>query len=255
MDEFWQVVAEIGLEIHPQRINSISRKINSLDSIQQIDQIKSGFWGDRELALFDRLRVAWGKVPYTSPAEVSSALYAASATSSVIESRNVVELVWTGPSTGLVPVRHTEQVLREVIAYATKRIFLVSFVAYEVDTIIKALQEAVARQVRIDVLLESPSQRGGHVSFDSITAMKSSIPAANVYTWMTKPDSYVQVGSVHAKCAVADSAVAFVTSANLSQAAMEKNMELGVLVRGGAVPQKLEQHLDYLVTTGVVQRV
>jgi phosphatidylserine/phosphatidylglycerophosphate/cardiolipin synthase-like enzyme len=40
-----------------------------------------------------------------------------------------------------------------------------------------------------------------------------------------------------------------VTSANLSDAAMERNMELGVLLRGGQVPGLLERHLAALVTT------
>jgi cardiolipin synthase A/B len=61
--------------------------------------------------------------------------------------------------------------------------------------------------------------------------------------------------SVHAKCAVADGAVAFITSANLSTAAMERNMELGVLIRGGTIPDNLDRHLDALVTTGIVERV
>ena len=63
------------------------------------------------------------------------------------------------------------------------------------------------------------------------------------------------IGSVHAKCAVADDRIAFLTSANLSEAAMERNMELGVLVRGGHLPEELHRHLEALVKTGVVTRV
>lgn len=46
-----------------------------------------------------------------------------------------------------------------------------------------------------------------------------------------------------------DGGVAFVTSANLTQAAMEWNMELGVLSPGGKVPLQLERHLEALITT------
>ena len=60
--------------------------------------------------------------------------------------------------------------------------------------------------------------------------------------------------AVHAKCAVADSKLAFITSANLTTAAMERNMELGMLIRGGSVPQQLRQHLAALVNTKVVIR-
>jgi phosphatidylserine/phosphatidylglycerophosphate/cardiolipin synthase-like enzyme len=37
---------------------------------------------------------------------------------------------------------------------------------------------------------------------------------------------------MHAKAAVADSSTAFLTSANLTEAALERNMELGVLIHG-----------------------
>jgi hypothetical protein len=38
-------------------------------------------------------------------------------------------------------------------------------------------------------------------------------------------------------------------SANVSDAAMEWNMELGVLLRGGQLPGQLDRHLAALVTT------
>jgi phosphatidylserine/phosphatidylglycerophosphate/cardiolipin synthase-like enzyme len=158
----------------------------------------------------------------------------------------------------LVPIRHTEQVLCEVIESARHRIFLVSFVAYEVETIMKALQAAVGRGVRIDVLLEASKDHGGKVSVDSVRTMRDRIPDANVFVWTgdggKMPDGR-PIGSVHAKCAVADGRVAFLTSANLSQAAMERNMELGVLVRGGHLPEELHRHLDALVKTDIVKPV
>jgi phosphatidylserine/phosphatidylglycerophosphate/cardiolipin synthase-like enzyme len=56
-------------------------------------------------------------------------------------------------------------------------------------------------------------------------------------------------GTMHAKCAVADGSLAFVTSANLTRAALERNIELGLLIRGGDVPKDLHRHLDNLVAT------
>jgi len=52
------------------------------------------------------------------------------------------------------------------------------------------------------------------------------------------------------KAAVADSRVAFLTSANLTEAALERNMELGVLVRGGKLPTEIEHLIDSLVESG-----
>jgi len=36
---------------------------------------------------------------------------------------------------------------------------------------------------------------------------------------------------------------------------MENNMELGVLIRGGNLPENLDNHLRALITTGVVSKI
>jgi phosphatidylserine/phosphatidylglycerophosphate/cardiolipin synthase-like enzyme len=158
----------------------------------------------------------------------------------------------------MVPVRHTEQVLCEVIESASSRLFVVSFVAYEVPSIIEALQDAAARKVRVDILLESSTDQGGKVTVDSFKTMKAAVPSANLYVWHAgdgekTPAAYT--GAVHAKCAVSDGKLAFITSANLSTMAMERNMELGVLVRGGHLPDELHRHLEALVATELVERI
>ena len=192
-----------------------------------------------------------------SPSDVASALQGASATAILRENRGAVELVWTGPSTGQVPVRHTEQVLCEVIEAAKRRLFLVSFVAYEVDSIIRALHGAIGRQVQIDVLLESSDKHGGRVTYDYVKAMKSILPSIDVYVWSSNRKSLPGQlsGAVHAKCAIADGELAFITSANLASAAMERNMELGVLVKGGELPIELHRHLEALISTKVIEKV
>ena len=42
---------------------------------------------------------------------------------------------------------------------------------------------------------------------------------------------------MHAKAVIADRSVAFVTSANLTGSAMDHNLEVGVLMRGGTARQ------------------
>jgi phosphatidylserine/phosphatidylglycerophosphate/cardiolipin synthase-like enzyme len=58
-----------------------------------------------------------------------------------------------------------------------------------------------------------------------------------------------------AKAAVADSRVAFLTSANLTEAALERNMELGVLIRGGTLPASIDRLIDALLESGELQEV
>lgn len=257
MDDMWQVVAELAVEFHPERLSALATKVASIQSVNQFQMLRSAFGPYAEHDLFERLESAWRGNESLTPTELAFALKAASATSALSEKCGMTQLVWTGPSTGLVPIRHTEQVLCELIESARERLFLVSFVAYEVGAVLRALRMAGERHVQLDILLESSVGHGGKVTYDSVKNMKESLPDANVYIWGNdkKEEAGLAGGAVHAKCAVADARMAFVTSANLSVAAMERNMECGVLVTGGSLPTALHRHLEALITTEVVERI
>lgn len=254
--DIWQVIADIGIELHPDRVNAIADKIAGLSSVDEFYKASSGFGPAANKPMMNALEKAWKKDPGVSPLELAAALRGASGTASIMEKREAVEMVWTGPFTGLVASRHTEQVLLEVIGSARWRLFIVSFVAYNIDSVKKALQDAAGRNVKIDILLESSKAHGGKIDIDSMDTFKKAVPSANVYAWNSKSKSSAPWnGAVHAKCAVADGCLAFITSANLTRAAMENNMELGVLVKGGELPLELHRHLEALVATKIVEKV
>lgn len=256
-NELWGVIAELGFELHPDRIDAVATKIEGLGSVEQFTIVRPLFGPSFDKTIIDRFDHAWNAT-HLQPSEIASALRGASFTATLHESKGSIEMVWSGPSTGLVPIRHSEQVLCEVIDAAVQNLFVVSYVVYEVEAISKALTNAARRNVKIDVLLERSTENGGKVTVDSINKIRETIPSANIYIWDGKkgidvPGSYP--GSVHAKCAVADNSIAFITSANLSPAAMERNMELGVLVKGGHLPDELHQHLTALVMSNTVKLV
>jgi hypothetical protein len=55
--------------------------------------------------------------------------------------------------------------------------------------------------------------------------------------------------------AVADSRFLFLSSANLTEYASSINMELGILVAGGPLPQQVEAQSDTLIGNGMLLRV
>lgn len=57
---------------------------------------------------------------------------------------------------------------------------------------------------------------------------------------------------MHAKCAVADGARLLVSSANLTEFALNMNMELGLLVRGEELPGRVVEHLNHLIRERVL---
>jgi phosphatidylserine/phosphatidylglycerophosphate/cardiolipin synthase-like enzyme len=60
-------------------------------------------------------------------------------------------------------------------------------------------------------------------------------------------------GLMHVKCAIADRECNFLTSATLSGNAMAINMELGVCIHGGPLPEQVERPFDDLLARGDLQ--
>jgi len=254
--DIWKVASDIAIEFHSDRVNAIADRISSLSSVKEIYTASLGFGPSANKSLKNELENVWEKNPNILPLEVAAALRGASVAAATMRKREAVEMVWTGPHTGLVGSRHTEQVLLEVIKSAQNRLFIVSFVAYNIDSVLLAMREAMGRNVKIDILFESSKNHGGKIDIDSMETFKSFLPSANTYSWVVKQESVNgYIGAVHAKCAVADGSLAFITSANLTKAAMENNMELGVLIRGGNIPNELDRHLNALVSTKIIRKI
>ena len=201
-------------------------------------------------AAISRVVAEWAHV-LVSGDEVSGMLLGAAEARVRAEHELSAELVWTGPTTRFVPTRRTEQVLLDLIDSATSEFFLVSFVAYDVASVLAALNDAARRGVRLRILLEASTSHGGTLNYDPAAAMRSRVPSAELFTWKEKPEPFVD-GKVHAKVAVVDRARAFITSANLTGHALEKNMEAGVLLNGGPLPKVLSDHLQALIDVGVI---
>ena len=128
-------------------------------------------------------------------------------------------------------------------------------VAYKVPRVVESLRNAVERGVDVRVVLEVEEKGGGKVSFSAFAAMGDAVPGARLYLWppeVRQRDQQGRYGSLHAKCAVADGELALVSSANLTEYALELNMELGVLVRGGSVPRRILEHFDDLMRMGIL---
>ena len=248
MSDLDRAIARLALELHPDRLLALAAAVSKTGAGNTAAALTNDGAGIPS-GLLQGIRMAWQLAP-CSETELAAKLQTAAAVAALAGSLSSSELVWTGPSSGLVAVRHTEQVLTGLINGAQSQIFLVSFVAYNVASVINALARAAARGVRTRVLLERSEAAGGNVTVDSLALIRSKIPTAAFYEWDQSVGGDQFTGaSVHAKCAVADGREAFVSSANLTGAAMERNMEAGVLLRGGPLPAQLQNHLLSLVTT------
>lgn len=170
-----------------------------------------------------------------------------------------VELVWTGPDVSVHPFRRTEQAILQVLDSARQRITLVSFAVYKIGNVRDALVRAAARGVRLTVVVETPDDLDGAAEYSTIRALGAEVTAcAAVYYWprdRRRQNDAGKVGSLHVKAAVADSRCLFVSSANLTQYAFNLNMEMGVLMTGGDLPAKVQDHFDGMIGTGILELI
>lgn len=170
-----------------------------------------------------------------------------------------VELVWTGPDTEQTPFRRTEQAILQVLESAKTRIKLVSFAVYRIPNIGMALVRAVKRGVRLTVIIETPDKIAGQSEYSTIQALGQEVAACStVYYWPKENRPHGEnnkAGILHVKCVVADGEWLFISSANLTQQAFTINMELGMLVRGGSMPIRVEEQFEQLIKNGHLMKV
>lgn len=253
MEKLLDAVAAVVCLVSPEKVQAIASRIRRTET-SKANRALSGVVGTPAAAgLVDQLIDAWRETTVSSE-ELASMLQAAGHVFTKAANQQSTELVWTGPMTPFVSARRTEQVLLQVINAAEQTLFITSFVAYDVSTIVKALNAASDRGVAISMLLELSQDHGGSITFDAIGKMKGLVPSAQLYAWREKGGSFSD-GRVHAKVAVADGIACFITSANLTGYAMEKNMEAGVLIRGGHIPKLLDDHLRSLVDAKMIFRI
>lgn len=248
--ELLDIIAVVVSQLPYEKIEAIAEKLKKDRDIDPTSSLHSISGTPIAKVAIDHLVQAIKKNP-VSANELAVMLLSAGYAFQKMRNNQSIELVWTGPKTPFVSPRRTEQALLEVINAAQRTLFIMSFVAYEIPTIMKALAEAAERDVEISMLMELSRDHGGSIDIDALGKMKKVLPAAYLYVWKEKGEGFDD-GRVHAKTAVSDGNRCFITSANLTGFAMERNMELGVLVTGGDIPQLLENHLRSLIDTKTI---
>ena len=165
-----------------------------------------------------------------------------------------IESVWSGPRTHAVPVRSTAQVLVALVAEAEHELMLTTYSAKSYSPLLDALTKAVARDVSVMVIVETLQGAGGALAGAEPAHAFASV--AGVELWHWPPGERAEDGAkMHAKVAVADRRSLLVSSSNLTQSGVDRNMEAGLLVRGGAARRRAAEHLAELRARGVLARL
>ena len=155
--------------------------------------------------------------------------------------------------------RHTQPALLDLINRAKTQLTVVSYVVYKVPIVTTAVVEAARRGVHVRLILEDAQASDGKVAVNALASLGPEVVAhAKVFVWPAdrRPaDGVGHHGSLHAKCAIADRDWLLISSADLTEYAFTLNMELGLLIRGGPLPGRVDDYFSSLIDSRALQRI
>ncbi len=182
------------------------------------------------------------------------------------EPGEAIDLVWTGPETAGISNRDTGVVVRELFSHATRSVLIAGYVVYQGKQVFRALAERMAELPELAVRMFFNVERGRDTSLDS-EVVKRFLHRFRTREWPGErlPELFydprsldsdrLRRGSLHAKCVVVDLEVAFVSSANFTEAAQQRNVEAGVLIRSRRFAEKLSAHFRALADAGHFRKI
>ena len=236
-----------------ERVRGVDTVRGSLSSV--VSTLPSSRYRDRASKFLDVWRQEGAAV---SPEAAALAILAAASSAEAAQQDQTIELVWTGPESGVFPVRRTEQALLQVITAARESLLVVSYAVYKIAKVSEELIRASERGVRVQLVIESPEHLSPEETYSTLRQLGSGVTkVCEVYLWppdQREQDELGKIGKFHAKCAVADDRLLFVSSANLTDQAFSLNAELGVLITGGETGSMVARHFEALIQRGVLRR-
>lgn len=201
-----------------------------------------------------------------SPPHLAMLLNAAAEAAEARAGQTSAELVWTGPELPGVSSRDTSVVVRELWAQAEHDVIVSTFVIQGIESVFLPLAERMSERPDLRVRLFLHIGRTPRdTSLDS--ELLREFTANFTKRWPTdrRPEVYYDPRGLstdpatratwHAKCVAVDDELAFVTSANFTEWAQDRNVEAGVLVRSRSFNAQLRQQFDSLVRAKLVARL
>ncbi len=181
--------------------------------------------------------------------------------------RDLFDLVWTGPETGGIANRDTGVVVRELFHTANKSVMLAGYAIYQGHMVFRALADRMEQIPDLNVRMFLDVRRPDGESCSEAEVVRRFAARFKEKDWPGRrfPELYYDPRSVdldprrraslHAKCIVIDEIQAFISSANFTEAAQLRNIEVGVLVRSAALACQLMQHFETLAAARLLKPI
>ena len=151
------------------------------------------------------------------------------------------DLVWTGPEVPGLHARDTRRVFEELLGSAERSVLASTYAFFDGPRAFQVLAHRMEARPTIDVtlLLNIQRKRGDTTAANQLVRRFADRFWSTEWPGTVRPSVYYDpraleldgpAGVLHAKAVVVDDQFVFVTSANLTEAAFDRNIELGLLL-------------------------
>lgn len=180
----------------------------------------------------------------------------------------LIDLVTTGPEAGTAASRDTGVVVRELFANANESVLVAGYAVYQGRRVFQALANRMLERPEMKVQLFLDVRRGPGDTSRADEVVKCFAEYFSRHDWpQERPlpelyyfppsleDSAEKRAALHAKCVIVDGQRVFVSSANFTEAAQNKNIEVGLLVNSSSIAERIARHFQFLLAQGMLQPV
>jgi phosphatidylserine/phosphatidylglycerophosphate/cardiolipin synthase-like enzyme len=190
---------------------------------------------------------------------------AATAVEARFEREAAAELVWSGPETEYAHSRGTRVVLDELFSSAKRSVLVSTYIFQRPEHVFAGLAARLdaAADVTARIFL-NVERKPGDTRLET-GLLHEFVGRLAQWPGDRRPEIYYDPRGIsidpesraswHAKCVLVDDEVAFVTSANFTDWAQERNVEAGALIRSRAFATQLRLQFDALVQIKAVKRL
>jgi len=173
------------------------------------------------------------------------------------------DLVWSGPEVPGLHARDTRRVYEELLGSAERSIWASTYAFFDGPSAFGVLARRLdaMSELRVTLLLNIQRKRGDTTSAEHLVRAFADRFWKTDWPGELRPRVYYDPraleldgpgGVLHAKAVVADDEAVFVTSANLTEAALDRNIELGLLIRDRALAESVSSHFRVLIDRGLL---
>ncbi len=171
----------------------------------------------------------------------------------------VVELVTTGPEAPGTINRDTSVVVRDLFRQAKESVLIVGYAIYQGQQVFKSLAERMEEIPSLDVKMCLNMTPDKTTDVESLIVRRfadqfkskhwpngARLPRVFFDPRSIDPDKS-QRASLHAKCIVVDGKEVFISSANFTERAQNRNIEVGVKLASSKLADQLTEHFVKLI--------